>query len=206
MRQYHVAFEISGPCAMWTRPDTGAAAVSYPAPTFSAAKGLFECVARLKSAYIRPTAVEICRPLVYHKYVTNYGGPLRKSSQVSGGDSYQLQALVLADVCYRIHGVTEELGPSPDGINHLHYLQERFLRNLEMGRLFSTPFMGWKEFVPDYFGPVRDDSSANPVQSDLTMIIPSMLHSVWDRPSSGRVKPRFVQNLEIREGRLEYAE
>jgi len=39
---YEVKFEISGPTAMWTRPDTGDAPVSYPAPTYSAAKGLFE--------------------------------------------------------------------------------------------------------------------------------------------------------------------
>jgi CRISPR-associated protein Cas5d len=30
---YPVAFELSGPTAMWTRPDTGDAPVSYPAPT-----------------------------------------------------------------------------------------------------------------------------------------------------------------------------
>jgi CRISPR-associated protein Cas5d len=28
---YHVRLEISGPTAMWTRPDTGDAPVSYPA-------------------------------------------------------------------------------------------------------------------------------------------------------------------------------
>src|ERR1700677_3842122 len=51
---YRVEMEIAGPAAMWTRPDTGSAAISYPGPTFSAAKGIFEAIARVKSAYIRP--------------------------------------------------------------------------------------------------------------------------------------------------------
>lgn len=35
--KYEVLLEIAGPAAMFTRPDSGAAQVSYPAPTFSAA-------------------------------------------------------------------------------------------------------------------------------------------------------------------------
>jgi len=42
MKNYEVMLEISGPTAMWTRPDTGDAPVSYPAPTYSAVKGIFE--------------------------------------------------------------------------------------------------------------------------------------------------------------------
>ena len=41
-KPYSIALEIAGPTAMWTRPDTGDAPVSYPAPTFSAAKAVFE--------------------------------------------------------------------------------------------------------------------------------------------------------------------
>lgn len=56
-KNYEVEMEIAGPAAMWTRPDTGSAAVSGPGPTFSAAKGVFEAIARLRSAYIRPTGL-----------------------------------------------------------------------------------------------------------------------------------------------------
>jgi len=79
MKGYSVQLEIAGPTAMWTRPDTGDAPVSYPAPTFAAVKGLFESIVWLKSAEVVPTRVEICAPLVFHTYSTNYGGPLRKS-------------------------------------------------------------------------------------------------------------------------------
>src|SRR6202171_1757198 len=128
--RYAVAMEIAGPAAMFTRPDTGGSFVSYPAPTYSAAKGMFESIARLKSAYVRPTRVEICRPIQYHRYATNYRGPLRKGNQLQKDASYQLIAVILADVCYRFHGVVEEISPAPVATNHLHALQEMFHRRL----------------------------------------------------------------------------
>ena len=79
MHAYRVSVEISGPTAMWTRPDTGAAPVSYPAPTLAAVKGIFESIVWLKSAEVVPTRVEVCAPLIFHTYSSNYGGPLRKS-------------------------------------------------------------------------------------------------------------------------------
>ena len=36
--------EIAGNTAIWTRPDSGDSPVSYPAPTYSAVKGIFESV------------------------------------------------------------------------------------------------------------------------------------------------------------------
>lgn len=62
MKPYRIACEISGPTAIWTRPDTGDAPVSYPAPSFAAVKGIFESIVWLKSAEVMPTRVEICAP------------------------------------------------------------------------------------------------------------------------------------------------
>ena len=84
MREYEVAFEIAGPAAMFTRPDTGSTPISYPMPTFSAAKGMFDAVLWRPHVYVQPTRVEICRPVRYERYVTNYGGPLRKGKDISG--------------------------------------------------------------------------------------------------------------------------
>ena len=52
--KYEVAFEVAGPAAMFTRPDTGSIPISYPVPTLSASKGMFEAVAWLPHAYIQP--------------------------------------------------------------------------------------------------------------------------------------------------------
>jgi CRISPR-associated protein Cas5d len=200
---YDVSLEIEGPAAIFTRPDTGAAPVSYPAPTYSAAKGIFEAIARLRSAYIHPTSVEICRPIQYASYTTNYGGPLRKSNQRSKGASYQLPATILVDVCYRIHGEVRAHTTAPGRNNHLHALQEIFTRRLGLGQCHYTPCLGWKEFVASYVGPLRRDTQAD---ASINLTIPSMLHSVFDSPVNGRPGPRFVQNVRIEQGVLRYAE
>jgi CRISPR-associated protein Cas5d len=202
MKQYLVQLEVAGPAAMWTRPDAGAAPISYPGPTFSAAKGIFESIARLKSAYIKPTRAEICRPIQFHRYTNNYNGPLRKANQIRGGGPYQLPAVVLADVCYRLYGVVEEVYPAPGQTNHLHALQEMFHRRLEKGQSFRSVCLGWSEFLPSYVGPFRPDTQ---VEKTVNVVVPSMLHMVFDRPVGGKVAPTFRQNVEIREGVLEYA-
>jgi CRISPR-associated protein Cas5d len=201
--KYPVALEIAGPAAMFTRPDTGGSFVSYPAPTYSAAKGIFESIARLKSAYIRPVRVEICRPIQYHRYATNYRGPLRKGNQLQKDASYQLIAVILADVCYRLHGVVEELSPSPAPTNHLHALQEMFDRRLRNGQCFTVPCLGWKEFTPSYVGPFRESTI---VEESISLDVPSMLHSVFDKAVDGSWGPRYVQHARIEKGVLDYAQ
>ncbi len=200
-KQYSVSFEIEAPAAMFTRPDSGAAQISYPTPTYSAAKGMFEAIARYTSACIRPTKVEICKPIQFHKYVTNYGGPLRKSNQLSKGDSYQIPAMILVDVCYRIYGEIVGVSIAPYGNNHLHALQEIFKRRLKKGQCYYMPCLGWKEFVPSYMGPLRKESE---VEKSINQILPSMLYSVFDSPVNGKASPTYRQNVEILEGVLKY--
>lgn len=203
MKIYECAFEIEGPTAMFARPDAGAAPVSYPAPTYSAAKGMFEAIARLKTVYIRPTKVEICAPIQYQKYTTNYGGPLRDSNAVKKRASYQLKAVVLIDVCYRIYGVVERFNSAPNGLNDLHAYQEIFHRRLERGQFFYVPCLGWKEFVPSYVGKFREGTK---IETSISLPILAMLHSVFDRPTNGKVKPRYVQDAWVEKGVLEYAQ
>jgi CRISPR-associated protein Cas5d len=213
-KSYPIQLEISGPTAMWTRPDTGDAPVSYLAPTYSAAKGVFESICWLKSALVRPTRIEICTPPVWHTYTTNYGGPLRKSSSVQQGNSFQLLATVLVNVCYRIYGeavsVDHDRGQTERsmshrtaGINGAHAYQEMFQRRLLNGQWFTTPCLGWKEFVPDYVGPLRPQSAACEL---VNASLPSMLHAVFSHPNQGKYAPSFAQNVEIRNGVLNYAQ
>lgn len=200
---YLVSFEIAGPMAIFTRPDSGATFVSYPAPTFSSLRGMFDCVAWLKTAYIRPRSVEICRPIQFQRYATNYGGPLRKAEQIRTGSSYQLFATILVDVCYRVHGQVRAREASSGVHNHLHYLQEKFERRLKQGRLYRTPCLGWSEFTPSYFGPLRDSTKR---EASINDEIPSMLHSVFNAESRGHIGPWFRQNVKIENGVLSFAE
>ncbi len=149
MKTYSIQMEVSGPTAMWTRPDTGDSPVSYPLPTFSAAKGMFEGVVMIETVEIVPTKVEICKPIVYHNYATNYGGPLRKGEVVKKGGSYQLLATTLINVCYRLYA---EIRPAryfrplsekarlqaSKGLNAVHACQE-MRGNAGAGRYFCRP-------------------------------------------------------------------
>ena len=103
MKRSESALEIAGATAIWTRPDTGDSPGTYPAPTRSAARGIFESVLWNPAVEIIPTRAEICAPLIFHHYTTNYGGPLRKSGQMKDGNNYQLFATVLINVNYRLY-------------------------------------------------------------------------------------------------------
>ena len=219
MKFYTVQFEIAGPTAMWTRPDTGDAPVSYPVPTFSAAKGMFESICWLKSANVVPVKVEICAPLVFHTYSTNYGGPLRKSKIMGKGSSYQLLATVLNNVSYRLYAevITADsrmrqlsdrakqsrAKQSPIlSRNGAHAYRDIFKRRLTHGQWHSVPCLGWKEFTPSYVGPFRDETETC---RKINTVVPSMLYSVFSESKFGTYRPTFRQNVAIENGVLIYA-
>ena len=210
MRNYPLQLEVAGPLAMFTRVDTGGTPTSYPAPTWSAAKGIFDAIALFAdgAAWIAPTRVEVCRKrgerggsVRYESYATNYGGPLRKRNLVSAGNNMQVYATVLVDVCYRLHA--EVRGNPAVGYNPRHHLQDLFTRRLQRGQCHSTPALGWREFTCSYWGPFRDRTE---VDDTLNLAIPSMLAGMWDRPVGGAYASRFAQDVRIVNGALAYAE
>lgn len=203
MKRYEVMLEISGPTAMWSRPDTGATPTSYVAPTFSAAKGIFESILRWRTVDVRPVTAEICSPVIFHRYVTNYGGPLRSTSSVNSGSSHQLFAVVLVNVRYRLIADIIERTRAPDGTFAPHAYQDAFARRLASGSWFTIPSLGWKEFAPSYVGPPRPDLQPCTTENHE---IPSMLHTVFDEPQAGKVSPRFVAGLKVTNGVLHYAQ
>jgi CRISPR-associated protein Cas5d len=208
MGSYSVCLEIAGPTAMWTRPDSGDAPTSYPVPTRCAVKGIFESVLWLQTAVVIPTKTEICAPIAYHTYTTNYGGPLRKS----GTTNYQLMATVLINVCYRIFadvipykGPQEKMnerGRSWARVNGAHAYQAMLDKRLRRGQFYRTPCLGWQEFVPDYVGLFRPCTN---VQKDLNFVLPSMLETVFPDQHVPVRNPRYRQNVKIEKGTLVYA-
>lgn len=209
MNSFQIAFEVEGPVAMFTRPETGSTPVSYPVPTYSAAKGMFEVVVRRPHISVNPTRVEVCRPIRYERYVTNYGGPLRKQDQIKKDNNYQLFATVLVDVMYRIYGEVRAKESSTRGVGREQVRRRRgrdwrlefkrlFEERLARGQTFFTPCLGWKEFVPSYFGPLR---SGTVPESSVNLVIPALLHSMWEHR---RLKPVFRQDWQIVNGVMSY--
>lgn len=211
--KYEVSIEVSGPTAMWTRPDTGDCPVSYPAPTYSAAKGIFESILWGPAIEIIPTKTEICSPVTFHNYQTNYGGPLRKTSIMPEG-SFQLLATVLINVCYRFYAEVIPIEKNRKKMisakaklwdtkttspGHAYYAI--FNRRIERGQCFAVPFLGWKEFPPDYIGPFR---STTCVREDINMVLPSMLRQVFPDGYKSEVRFSYEQNVVIKNGVLIY--
>ena len=214
-KKHSIEMEISGATAMWTRPDTGDAPVSYPAPTYSAVKGIFESILWIQSIEVVPTKVEICSPVTYHTYTTNYGGPLRKSKLVNNGSSFQLLASVLINVRYRLYADVQ-LSRANDAklsektkawtrsiASPQHAYQDIFVRRLSKGQNHTIPCLGWREFVPDYLGPFREDSK---VCTDINLNIPSMLYQSFSEGIFSKFSPSFRHDLRIENGALSYAE
>jgi len=207
MKPYEIKLEIAGQTAMWTRPDTGDCPVSYPAPTYSAVKGIFEAVLWGPAIEIIPQKVEVCKPLRFHGYATNYNGPLRKSGTEG---AYQFLATVLTDVCYRMYAHVDPVQnknmlndkakawdgktASPD-----HAYAAIFNRRLERGHWFTLPCLGWKEFTPSYVGPFRNGSK---VEEDISTVLPSMLREVFPDGHNSNVRFTYDQNVSIEKGVL----
>lgn len=211
--EYPIQMELAGHTAIWTRADTGDSPVSYPAPTYAAVKGIFESVLWGPAVEIVPTKVEICSPIRYHSYATNYGGPLRNPSNIKDGTQYQLYATVLVDVCYRLYAVAR---PAPDKQKLPesarqwdqrtsapgHAYQAIFNRRLARGQSYGSICLGWKEFTPSYFGPFRPETRVCTELGDI--VIPSMLRETFSEGYQTDFKPSYDLNLVIREGTLTY--
>jgi len=214
MKKYSVEIEISGPLALFSRPDSGGSPTSFPIPTWSAAKGIFESIARLGdgNAWICPTKVEVCRlksdqrrgAVHYQRYAFNYGGPLRKGSQLSSGSSLQVFSTVLSDVCFRLHAEIrgDKSRKRHSGVNPCHHLQDMFNRRLKRGQCHRTPSLGLSEFTATYWGPFRPEQTE--VDEILQLRIPSLLISPFDKPVDGKFNPKFQTNSQIMKGVFEY--
>jgi CRISPR-associated protein Cas5d len=214
-KQYPISMEIAGNTAMWTRPDCGDSPCSYPAPTYSAVKGLFESVLWGPAIIVVPKKVEICAPVQYHSYATNYGGPLRSASSIKKGNNYQLFATVLIDVCYRLYAeviANPEKASLPYKASEWdkkttspgHAYQEIFNRRLKRGQSYATLALGWSEFTPSYVGPFREQTA---VCTDLPdLYIPSMLRGVFVNGYKSEYEAIYATDIHIHKGILVYPE
>lgn len=202
MKTYPVSMEIEGPFAAFANPASGAGFQTYLVPPPSAVEGMFRAIAWLKEgAIIRPTNVEICRPLVLTNLTTNYRGPFRKGSLISKGQSQQMAQQVLQDVCYRLHGEVVHVGPRHPVHDPCHYLQDLFNRRLAKGQCAYVPHLGLSQFKATYFGPFRPETKKEP----LNLVIHHFLVSMYDSPLHGAVKPVFA-TARVVDGVLKYAD
>ena len=214
-KAYQISMEVAGDTAMWTRPDCGDCPCSYPAPSYSAVKSLFESVLWGPAITIIPRKVELCKKPVYHSYATNYSGPLRSPPSLKAGNNFQFFATVLIDVCYRLYadvvinknksGVSQQtLSWDKKTTSPGHAYKDIFERRLKRGQSFASLFLGWREFSVSYFGPFREQTTVCTQLPDI--VIPSMLREVFSDGYRSDFNPIFDNNVCIHQGVLIYPE
>ena len=210
---YPKEMEVAGATALFSRPDTGDSPTSYPAPTYSAVKAIYESILWGAAVEVVPQRVEICKPIQWHSYATNYGGPLRNPSNIKKGTNYQLFATVLVDVCYKFYAIArpnfrkeglpvsarewDSKTTSPG-----HAYQEIFKRRLKRGQSYASLYLGWKEFTPSYFGPLRKTTQVCKDMPDIH--ISSMLRCMFPKGFQSEYQAIYDTDLTIHEGVLVY--
>lgn len=207
--QYPISMEIAGPFAMFSRPDTGSEKTSYPVPTFSATKGIFESILLMPSVTIVPMRVQICSPVRYYPYSFNYRGELRKTNLIKDGNTCQIKSNILTDVCYRIYAyvintdnhILSKAASKYNGINHAHSYQSQFNRYIVKSKNQNSPYLGLSEFLTSYVGVFRESTK---VQKKLNFTIPSMLLCCYDSLNRGKWSPSSIQNVKVVNGELYY--
>lgn len=202
-RQPH-AIDVWGDLACFTDPLCKAERRSYPVPTPSAARGIFDAIYFHRTQFQWAISrIEILKPVRYVALRRNevkevvgvaavakwMGGrePVRPILADDGGDvkgRTQRQTMALADVRYRLTG---SIRPWPGNEGREREYNEQFLRRLRVGKCFQQPYLGCREFAAGYGHP---DPAFQPIDLDLDLgYIPydifdlSTLNDAWAKPA-----------------------
>jgi CRISPR-associated protein Cas5d len=215
-KKYMVSMEIESDFADFARPDTGSDSISFPCPTFTQAKGIFETILLLASVEVIPVRVEICKPIRFQPFpYNNCYSDKRNPRQIKGETPCQLKPTILADVCFKLYAVVvnvdadrvadklSDRAKRHIGNNNAHAYMDIFNKLLKRGQNTRRPCLGKSDFLPKYVGPLRNSTS--PCQ-EVTMTIPSMPVLLYDELTFGRPleNPIWAQNVSIQEGVLSY--
>lgn len=190
------ALDVWGEFACFTRPELKVERFSYPVPTPSAVRGIYDAIyCKPKEFRWQVTSVEILSPLAYIALrrnevkdkvsVRNVQGWMNGESPpepiwADGSESRdkgrtQRQTMALRDVRYRLHA---GIRPWPGFEGKLQGIEEQFRRRAAHGKCIYQPCFGCREF-PAYFELV--EVGTPPAQlADWSQDIGLMLYDVFD--------------------------
>lgn len=197
------ALEVWGDFACFTRPELKVERFSYPVPTPSAVRGIYDAIyCKPKEFRWQVTSIEILAPPAYIALRRNEVKDKVSVKSVLGwisGNSppepiwadgtrddlgsdlkgrTQRQTMALRDVRYRLHA---RVRPWPGFEDKLQGIEQQFRRRAAHGKCIYQPYFGCREF-PAWFELV--EVGAPPVQPvDWTQDIGLMLYDVFDLDS-----------------------
>ncbi len=224
--QTHI-IEVWADYACFSRPELKIERFSYPCPTPSAARGVFDAI------YVKPnkdpanaefrwqiTQIEILNPITYIALRRNEVSQVaseRNAKQWMKGSAepepifaddsktrQQRQTMALRDVRYRLHG---HIVRWPGCNRNQAALDAQFIRRAKGGKCFQQPYLGCREFVT-YFRLIKEidtEPKPQPINQDLGY----MLYDVFDlsSPNTNTVQPSIsLFKAVIREGVLKVPE
>ncbi|MGB9689311.1 type I-C CRISPR-associated protein Cas5c [Thermogutta sp.] len=210
-RQRHI-LEVWGDFACFTRPEMKVERYSYPCPTPSAARGIFEAIYFKPQFYWQVERIEL---LSYPNYI-----PLRRNEvkekvavnsvknwmkgieepqpiladaddSITGGSKKgrtQRQTMALRNPRYRL---TAYIVPRPGFESQQTAYDAQFVRRASCGKCFYQPAFGCREFVA--FFRYISDSDNLPQPVDYNQDLGWMLYDVFDlRKANGNDSPPFI--------------
>jgi CRISPR-associated protein Cas5d len=201
MKARDQALDVWGDFACFTRPELKVERFSYPVPTPSAVRGIYDAIYCKRTEFRwQATSVEILAPPQYIALRRNevkdkvssklaetwmQGVNSPEPIWADGSESRdkgrtQRQTMALRNVRYRLHA---EIRPWPGFEEHLLGFEEQFRRRAAHGKCIYQPYFGCREF-PAFFDLLEVGApSAKIEQFDLDIGL--MLYDVFDLSQPG---------------------
>lgn len=149
---------VSGPYALFTRPEMKVERVSYDVPTPSAARGVLEAILWKPEMRWRIAAIRVLSPIRFISVRRNEMGAKaavrtleahRRAGTLAALDPVaerqQRASLVLRDVAYVIDASIERTDRAGAGDPVVKYV-EMFKRRVAAGQCIRQPYLGCREF------------------------------------------------------------
>lgn len=191
-----LSVRVSGPLACFTRPDLKVERFSYDVMTPSAARGVLEAVCWKPAIVWRIDRIKVLAPIrriairrneVNSRVSTDSAiswmrGDARPAPFFADDDRAQRNMVALRDVDYVIEAhfeLTARAGPG----DNVRKFEEMFLRRVERGQCFQTPYLGCRELVASFSA-----ADGHPQPIDETRDLGRMLHDIHFEP---RPRPVF---------------
>jgi CRISPR-associated protein Cas5d len=196
---YGIRLHVSGPRALFTRPELKVERVSYDVMTPSAARGMLEAIHWKPAIRWVIDRIHVLKPIRFQSLRRNEvsdkaSASLAKSAMKRGDldglgivveDARQQRAsLLLVDVAYVIEAhfeMTPRAGAEDNAAKHY----EMFTRRAERGQCFHQPALGTRECVADFelVAPDAPLPSAIPLDQDLGLMLWDIDHGAPGKPS-----------------------
>jgi CRISPR-associated protein Cas5d len=200
-RSAPLSLRVHGPMACFTDPALKVERFSYDVMTPSAARGVLEAVCWKPAIVWRIDRIKVLRPIqrvsirrneVNSRISTDsaiswMNGTARPSAFFADEDRAQRNMVALRDVDYVIDAHFE-LTPRAGPEDNVRKFEEMFLRRVERGQCFQTPYLGCRELVAE-FGP--SDGHPSPIAE--TRPLGRMLHDIAFGSGGAPNRPIFFE-------------